>query len=386
VSWYRDQQGASLEYLDKYYNPAQVAEKVKVFAFKDADWRISPQVRVCAFRSFAELHRHVREFKPDVIRCYEAARPFSDYALRLALELRVPSYLSLHDARVRRPANLALFTAITAYTQQIARAAEAQLGRPVETNLNGIDPQLFLPKETWQVDPQVAGARHRIVTVTREDPVKNTAVQMAATRLLSETLDSVAHVLVGPGTEDIESDGIHLGVGVLSQSRLAEYLNWCNVFLQVQLITDLSMAPTEALMIGRPIIVSADPSGNTHHLIDETLGVLTPVAEAGNPARIAEALRTCLQKTYDAEHIRRWAIETYAQDRLFRQQAQRYRDLVAGVYPYHAPADSRRVSRLLTSSGVSAAWARFNAKVRRSVRVPWQRHIGWRFNVAAKRR
>jgi hypothetical protein len=134
--------------LQHYYNPADVAHEVCVFAHYDNDWEIAPKVRVSGFQSFNELSEKIKAFQPNVIRCYEAFRPFCDYALALAAQLKIPSYLSLHDGRLRYHRRLARFDVITAYTPTVARNAAQALDRSVDVQLNGID-SVILFKDTF---------------------------------------------------------------------------------------------------------------------------------------------------------------------------------------------------------------------------------------------
>src|SRR3990172_5678591 len=96
VSLYRNQ-GWSRERLQRYYNPMNVGKETSVFAYGDNDWQIAPNVKVSGFRSFRELIKKCKTFEPNVIRCYEAFSPYCYYALIIAAQLKIPSYLSLHD-------------------------------------------------------------------------------------------------------------------------------------------------------------------------------------------------------------------------------------------------------------------------------------------------
>lgn len=358
VSLYRDI-GWSSERLGLYYNPNTVAEEVYVFAHQDRDWQVSPTVRVSGFRSFGELQRKCKAFRPDIIRCYEAFRPFCDYALILALTLGIPSYLSLHDQRVLYYPGLAAFTVITAYTETLAEKAARRLQRDVETQLNGVDSQVFVPRLPESIDQQVAHAGHRIFTVGRDDPVKNVSTAVEATRILSGRLDSVAHVIAGPGTERIAFDGIHLGLGALTDEMIVNYLNWCSCFLQVQLVSDIGMAATEALMVGRPVVVSGDPGGNAKYLIDKSRGILIPLEKAKDAQFTADALQKCLDGPYDCERIRKWAVEVFDAGKLRRIEAERYLKLAAsgGKRPTatHGELLGRRLG-LISMEVELAAW------------------------------
>lgn len=323
ITTYRDQ-GWSCERLGRYYNPAGVASEVRVLAYGDRDWRVSETVTVEGYASLTDLRRKCALFRPDVIRSYEAVRPNCDYALLTALGLGVPSYLSLHDGRLQYPSQLAKFTVVTAYTETLAQVAAQRLGRPVEVQLNGIDADLFAPRPTSSIDPRIVGARHRILTVMRDDPVKNVDTAIRATTRLAEKLGSVAHVVAGPGSERIPFDGVHLGLGPTRDRTIVDYLSWCSCFLQVQLVGDLGMAATEALMVGRPIVATGDDAGNTRLHVDASNGVLVPLNRVRDAACVEEALHTCLGREYDYAAIRRRAVGTFGEESLRVREGERY--------------------------------------------------------------
>lgn len=323
VSAYK-KQGWSNDRLASYYNPCNVSDEVRVFAYIDEDWEISSTVKVVGYHSFKELEQKCGSYNPDVIRCYEACRPNCYYALFLAMKLGIPSYLSLHDNRVLYSSVLSEFTAITAYTETLAKKAAAGFGREVEIQLNGVPSEVFRPKTPEFIDPRIASAKNRIFTITRNDPVKNINTMIEATKLLSDKVSSVVHVIAGPGSENIPYDGVHLGLGPLTENAVAEYLNWCNCFLQVQLVSEIGMAASEALMVGRPIIVTGDLDGNAQYVVDEQNGILIPMQKAKDAQYIAEALSTCLNNHYDSAKIRSQAIERYDASILRRKEAERY--------------------------------------------------------------
>jgi glycosyltransferase involved in cell wall biosynthesis len=373
ITLYKDQ-GWSCERLSNYYNPSNVASNVKIFAYNDCDWVISPNVEVCGYQRFSELSRKCSEYKPDIIRCYEAFHPYSDYALILSLQLNIPSYLSLHDARVVYHPRLAAFSMITAYTENLARKASLSLGREVEVQHNGIDSHIFRPKEPSYIDQRVLNAKYRIFTVGRNDPVKNISTAMEATTILSKQLPSVCHVLAGPGTEAIKYDGVHMGLGSTTEHLIAEYLNWSCCFLQVQTVTDLGMAACEALMCGRPVVVTGDTSGNAQYYINEDKGILIPLAKAKDAHHIATGLQHCLINTYDSNKIANWASGIFDAEMTRHQEANRYITTVFSKHQQHLSnvhnllmfmrlelmtRDIREAILSLVSQNITKSWRRW---------------------------
>ncbi len=367
VSGYKDQ-GWSCERLGRYYNPGNVAEETCVFAWCDRDWEIAPTVKVIGFRSFRELSEKCKGFEPHVIRCYEAFSPYSEYALMLALESETPSYLSLHDMRVHHRRRLSGFDVITAYSETLAKKVSKTLNRKVEVQLNGVDSAVFESRFPSRIDPRVAEAQYRIFTIGRNDPVKNMDTVIKATQRLAAEMGSLAHVVAGPGTEKIIFDGVHLGLGPLTEDRIAEYMNWCSCFLQVQMVSDLGIAASEALMVGRPVVVTGDPSGNAQIHIDSSRGVLIPIQEAKNPQFITDALRLCLERHYDFMAIRQWAMELYDAEKLRREEAERYQRLISRD---EKEAKTKFLKRISTGALLSSLYV--GVKIRR-VRQKWSLH------------
>jgi glycosyltransferase involved in cell wall biosynthesis len=327
ISLYKNQ-GWSIKRLEHYYNPNNVAKQVWIFARGDQDWEISPKVKVFGYQTFMDLQQKCKAFNPNVIRCFEAFRPNSDYALLIAMMLRVPSFLSLHDNRVQYSSHIPEFSVITGCSETIAARAENLLNREVETQLYpDIDPDVFTPREPVSIAPQVALAKFKIFTITRKDPVKNMETQIKATKLLSEKIGSVAHVIAGPGSDDIEYDGVHLGVGSLSQNMIADYMNWCDCFLQVQYIPEISHAPAEALTVGKPVIITGDQSGIAQKVIDDHRGILIPMAKVPDAEYIANALFECSRRKYNRRDIREWAVQRYGSELQEQLEAQRYEKL-----------------------------------------------------------
>jgi len=327
ITLYHDQ-GWSLERLARYYNPGKVAERVLICALGDREWTIGPAVQVRGFRSLRELDQDARRFSPDVIRCYEAVRPFADWALRVAGRRRIPSYLSLHNAITVYHPSQRDYTVVTGYTDTAARRAERMLGRPVEVQLNGIDDETFAPVAAPRIDPRLPNATIRVFTIGRPDPVKNVATAVEATRLLAERGLSVAHVIGGPGSEQIEFDGVHLGMGPLTEVEIAAYLTWSTCFLQVQRVSDIGMAAAEALVLGRPVVHTADADGNALGMLGEQLAVLVPSERVTDPETIAEAVLFAAGRTWDHDAIRRFGVSTFGEGALRTQEAERYRRLV----------------------------------------------------------
>lgn len=317
-------QGWSKERLSTYYNPENIFDEVCIYAFQEPGisisdkngWHISDHIYVHPFHEFNTVFEQIKTFQPQVIRCYECNLPFALFTLKAAQKFDIPSYLSLHDSRKYPDFCLKDYTVITAYNDQVAKNAMLILNRPIEIQLNGIDSQFF----SLQPDPKIGLYHtHRIFTIGRDDPVKNMDTMITATAMFnSQTKESVKHVLAGPGTQKMVVDSlIHDGYGSATEIKIRDYLQWANCFFQVQLVPDIGMAHTEALMMGIPIITTAQ--------IPKFIGIQIPLDNARNTSKLANALHSFFSYNYNSKHIRQWAIEQYDNKNLQKKEAERYR-------------------------------------------------------------
>lgn len=319
-------QGWSKNRLASYYNPCNVFDKVHIYAFQEPGitisdengWYIDGRIYVQPFYRLNTLFDPIKRFQPDVIRCYECNYPFALFALGVAKTLNRPSYLSLHDSRKKPAVNLKDYTVITAYNKSVAENAAYILDRVVEIQPNGVDSEFFRPQLNRV--PNIHDA-YRILTIGRDDPVKNMDTMMLSTLLFSQQIDgTVYHQLIGPGTETMPIDStIHKGTGPASEDRVRDAFQSSHCFLQTQLVPDIGVAHTEALMMGIPIIATAR--------IPKEIGIHIPVEQAKHVNATVDALHEVFSTDYDAHVIRRWAVTHYSAGQTQQQEAKRYRQL-----------------------------------------------------------
>ena len=333
VSLYYEQ-GWSKERLAKYYNPDWIAEPCFIFAYNDHDWDISRTVRVIGWKTPEELLEKVESFAPDIIRCYEANQPFATFTLRIAKKLGVPSYLSLHDSRkvqIYDP-ELADYSVITAYNQALADRASEFFDREIEVQRNGVPANVFKIKTAYIPDWRLSSANFRIFTIGRDDPVKNIPAMTKAVQLLADTWSDyrIAHVLAGPGLENIKNIDRNLtqiGVGKTAQNVIVGFLNWANVFLQVQQVPDIGVAHMEAWMCGCPVMLAGDNNSESTKIVTPKLGTVIPMDKMEDELFIADELGTLLSRKFDREKIRAWAVDNFGVIKQQAQEAKRYRKL-----------------------------------------------------------
>ena len=320
VSLYHDQ-GWSKERLSQYYNPCGVAEEVRVFAYEDTDWQVSDTVHVDGWNDVVRLVDSIREYDPDIIRCYEANYPFCIIALRVANAFGIPSYLSLHDRRKEIVDELKNYTVITAYNYGLKRSVSVRLGREVELQLNGIDENVFKPG----VYPSENHDKFHVFTVGRDDPVKNIPDMVKATGILDESLggDKIVHIIAGPGLGNMGKRSVHFFTGSTDEADIVRYLNWCDCLFMVQTVPDLGMAQTEPLFVGKPVVVPFESDGGSS-ILDENMARFVPIGMVHSPEYMANVLYDCLTSKFDPEYIRNFAIEHFSASICRRKEADRY--------------------------------------------------------------
>ena len=324
ITLYREQ-GWSKERLSQYYNPCDVADEVAVFAYDDVDWEISESVYVLGWNDSTRLFMMTRDFRPDIIRCYEANYPFCIIAASIARSLRIPSYLSLHDRRKidhLRVNELRRYSVITAYNESLRKAVSGWMGREVELQLNGVDENLFKPDEALVGE---ARGKFHVFTVGRDDPVKNIPDMMRATDILDERLGGgkVIHIIAGPGLGSMGSEHIHFFTGNTSERDIVKYLNWCDCLFMVQTVPDLGFAQTEPLFVGKPVVVPFAEGGGTG-VLDGRTARFVPMDKVHDPEYMADVLYDCLTSEFDPVFIRNFAIENFSASVWRKKEADRY--------------------------------------------------------------
>lgn len=337
VSLYRDQ-GWSIERLGNYYNPTGVANEVLVAAYEEKTAFDFPQnVHVEGYLTQSDLNKIVVDFKPDVIRCYEANYPFCLMALNLARQMNVPSYLSLHDSRKRHVRQLADYTVITAYTETVQRMAKARTGKDVELQLNGIDSKFFDPTIVSEDDVKLTKLRlgikdcdFLIYTIGRDDPLVNIPVQCKAVDLFRKVSGVDAQfVISGPGFEDgrLNDLGFVHAIGKTTQADIRAIHSISNCFMQVRIVPEISMAVTEALMMGVPVIHAS--GDETEKRLRWPIGIT--VDDPSDPYMIADYLEFLWRNLDEAKaaskNRRNMTVSTYDEEMWRKWEADRYRRL-----------------------------------------------------------
>ncbi len=337
VSLYRDQ-GWSVERLGNYYNPANVADKVLVAAYEETDPFDMPQnVHVEGYNSQQDLEKLIFDFNPDVVRCYEANYPFCMMALNAAQKLNVPSYLSLHDSRKSHVKQLSGYTVITAYTETVQKMVKARVGKDIELQLNGIDSKFF---DSSLVSPDEVKLLHfnleigsydfLIYTIGRNDPLLNTENQCKAIEVFkASTGVDVKFIISGPGFENGQLDHFDFvrPIGKTTQSDIRAIHTFADCFMQVRIVPEISMAVTEAMMMGVPIIHAA--GNETEKKIQWPIGLI--IDNPNDPSMMADHIEFMWRNIEEAKAVsekrRMSTIAEYDEDMWREKEAQRYREL-----------------------------------------------------------
>jgi len=326
VSLY-EEQGWSKERLSAYYNPEEVGD-VLIAAHGEKGNEFSEKTKAVGFNTRQELDKIVRDFQPDVIRCYECNQPFASIALEIAKTLRIPSYLSLHDSRKQISPSLSGYTVVTAYTDTLAKQAQSILGRYVEVQRNGVDSTFFDPtKAAVTID----FLKYDLVITSsgRMDPVKNIIPMInAVSNFRHQVGIDVCFVLIGIGVDELgyQKDWIY-PFGKTAQ-KVIRYLLYCSdIFFQVQLVPEISMAGTEALMMGIPLINGENMESAS--LLKYPIGlVVDQPQDVDILCSYLEFAWANLKELKSESYVRRqFAIDMFDAEKMRRQEALRYINL-----------------------------------------------------------
>jgi len=327
VSLYHEQ-GWSLDRLDAYYNPELVADECLVLGFQETNpLKFSEHTQTLGFNSYDELKNVADQLRPDVIRCYECNQPFALFALDIAKQLGIPSYLSLHDSRKSLDIRLSEYTVITAYTDTLAAQASGILGRPVETQRNGVDSDFFDPQKAASVD-WILDHHFVVVTSGRNDAVKNVNYMVDAFLLFKEKnpIDTLM-VVIGPGFENYYSTKAVEYIGKADQSTIRDILSCAHLFFQVQLVHEISMAGTEALMMGVPLINGENEESK--RLLQWPIGMT--VSDPQDVNIMSDYLEYAYYNLKELKEIsgirRQYVIDLFDAEKMRKQEAERYRRL-----------------------------------------------------------
>jgi len=325
VSLY-EEQGWSKERLAAYYNPENVGE-VLIAAFEEIGNQFAENVKAVGFETHREFDQIVADFHPDVIRCYECNQPFAEIALSAARTIGVPSYLSLHDSRKLLDPILSGYTVVTAYTETLAKQAQGVLGRNVEVHRNGVDSTFFDPSKATPVN-WILNRYFVVVTSGRNDPVKNIdRMTEALSKFNEKTAVDALMIIIGPGFDQYFSGNTFKYLGKTGQVEIRDILSCADLFFQVQLVPEISMAGTEALMMGVPLINGANEE--SERLLKYPIGLTVDQPQDVDVlCSYLEFAWANLKELKTASHVRRqFVIDTFDASKMRKQEALRYINL-----------------------------------------------------------
>jgi glycosyltransferase involved in cell wall biosynthesis len=202
---------------------------------------------------------------------------------------------------------------------------------------NGVDTGVFKPgdRAAARLALGIPAAERIIVCIARLSEEKGVHILVQALHRLRAIEGNVSVVLIGAGAAEpqlrelAEQQQVTEFVkfaGTMQQSQIAVWLAAADVACMPSLREGHPNAAMEALASGRPLVASA--VGALPELINEHSGLLCP---PGDPAALAAALASALQRSWSAERIaaqvagRGWrqSAETYVEiyERVLRQRS-----------------------------------------------------------------
>jgi len=171
-----------------------------------------------------------------------------------------------------------------------------------------------------------------VLTLARLDPQKGLFTLLEAARLVSEA----RFVVAGEGPErpaleaQIRRFGLERRVSLLGhRDDVAELLAGCDLFVLPSLYEGLPVSVLEAMAAEKPVVATAI-GGTDEAVVNGSTGLLVP---AGNPAALAEAIRTVLGNPELARRFaeagRQRAVDEFSSERMVLRVSELYEEILA---------------------------------------------------------
>jgi glycosyltransferase involved in cell wall biosynthesis len=181
----------------------------------------------------------------------------------------------------------------------------------VHTVANGCDTRIFRPRLRSEARAILGVPRdvRLIVFVGRMTPAKGVRELLAAWRSLVERDPAVYLAIVGDGAlrdelkraaGESEAGRRVLLPGAVPAAVVASWMQASDVVCLPSHTEGYPNVLVEALACGRPVV--ATPVGGVLEIVDESSGILTPLADAG---ALARSLRVALDRAWDETALSR---------------------------------------------------------------------------------
>jgi glycosyltransferase involved in cell wall biosynthesis len=283
------------------------------------------------------LEPYLRAYRPDVILNYWVY-PEGFGAVRAGQKLKIPVIVGCIGSDICRISDsLTQYWTLktlrnAAHVIAVSRDLRKRVlemgveGAKATAILNGCDSTIFHPRDRAGARRQAGLDPHGelILFVGWLSPTKGIEELLDAFIALSGSRPGLRLALIGEGAyrADIEKKIADAGMvdrvllpGRMPSAQVAVWIAACDVFCLPSYSEGCPNAVVEALASGRPVV--ATNVGGIPELVDERCGLLVPPQ---NSAKLAEALKVALDRTWDAAAISRllgrdWqaaAQETYA--------------------------------------------------------------------------
>lgn len=282
------------------------------------------------------LSAPLRKYEPDLVLAYWLY-PDAYGAGVVSQRLDVPLISGARGSDLRARDRLSLYltrrvlhrsAGVLAVSDNLREIAIERFGVPaarVTTIANGCDSGIFrLASRAEARDSLDLPARMRLVLFAgRLVEAKGVRELLTAWSAIARDDSTARLAFVGSGAlhEELARGAASMGFGdrvllpgVQPLERVAAWMQACDVFCLPSHTEGYPNVLIEALACGRPVV--ATPVGGAVEIVDESNGILTPVADVQS---LTSALRTALTRTWNEAHLaarfsRSWndvARETY---------------------------------------------------------------------------
>ena len=248
-------------------------------------------------RNVAELRRHIREFKPDVVHSHgEAALFYSTLAKFSGVRFRhVHTRHGYEDisprGRLRNRLSYVGCDAVACVSSDLSEHCEANEGvsaSKLYTIINGVDLAPYKQLQTIDYVPMAPVIGH----VARLAEVKNQRLLLDAFALVRKRLRAAHLAIVGDGPMrsalETHAKALNLGDSVCFHGEtddVPKKLAACHFFCLSSDSEGTPVSVLEAMAAGRPVVATA--VGGLANMISKDTGVL---CEPGNAKKLADAM------------------------------------------------------------------------------------------------
>lgn len=249
----------------------------------------------------------IREFKPDIIRCY-GARWSAVLAVTLKEKLGIKLLCSVHNISENSLNLPNRADAVMAVTEAVATELSGNCGiapEKITVVPNRVDLEKFTP-ETQPADGPVGSPR--ILTVARDVEQKNLNRLLSACQQLQKEYPELSLVHIGISQRDWSSYAFATHIESVDNAQLASWYAWADMFALPSLWEGFGIVLIESLACGCPVMTSNIAPMSTIISEDET----GATADPKDVAAMVDALKKLIGQKVNMSTLCRESVQEYS--------------------------------------------------------------------------